>query len=270
MKRIFVSLIITLGVIFCSRAQNTITHTVQRGETIESIAQKYGVTVEEINKINSNNLFFVGKVLSIPQKKSSTPTTSNELVVPQSETLELKPSSFNRNEMNYPNVKQYKFFVDLFGGYINYAWDDGSPEPGLGFGVDFGLQYQYKKSHVESPKGLLGELSIGYSYRGSGAYPIHYIGTRLLPLSYRTPISSNMSFIIKIGAYSLFPLSKLETSHGKEFDCNIDFGLSAGLGVEIKRFGLIATYEHGFSKVCDHSTVDLYNRGGFIVLSYKF
>lgn len=46
-------------------------HTVQRGETLASIASKYGVTVEEIasaNNISDPNLIAVGQELFIPQR----------------------------------------------------------------------------------------------------------------------------------------------------------------------------------------------------------
>lgn len=46
-------------------------HTVQRGETLASIAAKYGITVQEIaaaNNITNPNLIAVGQELFIPQK----------------------------------------------------------------------------------------------------------------------------------------------------------------------------------------------------------
>lgn len=49
-------------------------HTVQPGDTIWSIAQKYNVTVEEL--VNFNNLpfpeqIFVGQVIDVPVKDSA-------------------------------------------------------------------------------------------------------------------------------------------------------------------------------------------------------
>lgn len=48
---------------------NTITVNVQEGETLASIAEKYGVTVEELVKIN--NLVKVGQELQVPQTKTN-------------------------------------------------------------------------------------------------------------------------------------------------------------------------------------------------------
>jgi hypothetical protein len=69
MKRYILSLILAMGMIV-GMAQTTQTHTVQRGETIESVAQKYGITVDALKAANPNagNLFFVGMKLNIPAK----------------------------------------------------------------------------------------------------------------------------------------------------------------------------------------------------------
>ena len=48
------------------------THIVAKGETLSSIARKYGVTVHElqtVNKITNKNVIYVGQQLSIPEKE---------------------------------------------------------------------------------------------------------------------------------------------------------------------------------------------------------
>ncbi|KOS03034.1 peptidoglycan-binding protein LysM [Paenibacillus polymyxa] len=50
-------------------AVNTITVNVQKGDTLASIAEKYGVTVEELVKIN--NLVKVGQELQVPQTNTN-------------------------------------------------------------------------------------------------------------------------------------------------------------------------------------------------------
>lgn len=51
-------------------ASSTRKHTVKQGDTIGTIAQKYGVTVDNIKAINPNltnpNMIFVGQVIVIP------------------------------------------------------------------------------------------------------------------------------------------------------------------------------------------------------------
>ena len=58
----------------------TKSHTVTRGETIESIAQKYGVTVEAIKQANPNmgSMFYVGMKLNIPEVQEKPVMTQNK------------------------------------------------------------------------------------------------------------------------------------------------------------------------------------------------
>lgn len=172
---------------------------------------------------------------------------------------------------NKPHVVRngdMSFICDIFGGYSNFRCDEVSPEFGFGFGADFGLQYDYSRLWGKMPQGLFGEITIGYSCRGSGAYPIHYVGSRVLPIGYRYSINSDLSVVGKAGLYVAYPFSKIETSHDSYSTC-LDFGISVGLGVEWKQFGLHATYEHGFADVKDGGRVELYNQGIFLTFSYK-
>ena len=88
MKRYLLSLILAMCVM-TGMAQTTQTHTVQRGETIESVAQKYGITVDELKAANPNasNLFFVGMKLNIPASASQ---SVSEQVMPVKEEVNSK------------------------------------------------------------------------------------------------------------------------------------------------------------------------------------
>lgn len=59
-------------------AQTAITHTVERGETLEDIARKYNVTVEMIKEANPNmdGLFYTGMVLNIPTRANNDESAS--------------------------------------------------------------------------------------------------------------------------------------------------------------------------------------------------
>ena len=69
-KKLFSCAIMLLVSIMTCMAQTMKSHTVQRGETLESIAQKYGVTVEAIKQANPGmgGYFYVGMGLKIPNK----------------------------------------------------------------------------------------------------------------------------------------------------------------------------------------------------------
>ena len=67
----FRAMVIAMMLMVCATISlaQTKSHTVTRGETLESIAQKYGVTTEAIQQANPNmgSMFFVGMKLNIPE-----------------------------------------------------------------------------------------------------------------------------------------------------------------------------------------------------------
>lgn len=68
MKRFFLLTIISVACLFAMAQTQTVTHVVQRGETIESIAKQYHVSVDDINKANPNadGMVYVGMKLVVP------------------------------------------------------------------------------------------------------------------------------------------------------------------------------------------------------------
>lgn len=86
-KKIFLSVLLCTVSMFTMAQSQTVTHVVQRGETIESIAEIYKVSVEDIDKANPNadGIVYVGMKLNIPAstspqketKKSETPKSNN-------------------------------------------------------------------------------------------------------------------------------------------------------------------------------------------------
>ena len=53
-KKIFLTVVLCTVCMFTMAQSQTVTHIVKRGETIESIAEFYKVSVEDINKTNPN------------------------------------------------------------------------------------------------------------------------------------------------------------------------------------------------------------------------
>lgn len=68
MKRTILSLLFSTASMFAMAQNQTVSHVVQRGETLESIAEYYNVSVEDIDKANPNmdGVVYVGLKLSIP------------------------------------------------------------------------------------------------------------------------------------------------------------------------------------------------------------
>ena len=67
-KKIFLSVLFCTVCMLSMAQSQTVTHVVQRGETLESIAEYYKVSVEDINKANPNaeGIVYVGMKLNIP------------------------------------------------------------------------------------------------------------------------------------------------------------------------------------------------------------
>ena len=68
MKRTILSLLFGTASMFAMAQNQTVSHVVQRGETLESIAEYYNVSVEDIDKANPNmdGVVYVGLKLTIP------------------------------------------------------------------------------------------------------------------------------------------------------------------------------------------------------------
>lgn len=86
-------------------------YTVQKGDTLYSIALKYGVTPQElVNKNNlTSNIIYVGDILTIPGDKESTGEDSNELIsntyiVEKGDTLYSIARKFNTTVDNLKNI----------------------------------------------------------------------------------------------------------------------------------------------------------------------
>lgn len=84
-KKIFLSVFLCTVCMFAMAQSQTVTHVVQRGETIESIAEFYKVSDEDINKANPNadGIVYVGMKLVIPTntKESSQNYSENKETV---------------------------------------------------------------------------------------------------------------------------------------------------------------------------------------------
>jgi len=108
MKRLLSSIVLLLAFIV-AQAQQQVTHTVMRGETLESIALKYHVTVDAIKKNNPNigDVFYVGLKLNIPAVEevvTSTESKTEEIVPATSQ-----PVTESHSYASSPNVTNQQY-----------------------------------------------------------------------------------------------------------------------------------------------------------------
>lgn len=93
MKRIIILFIIIFTSVFTMLAQKT--HTVKQGETLQSIATKYKVSVGELRKANPNvELVFSGLLLNIPQTKKTNEIISTSQETTPTDIVEMRDGSY--------------------------------------------------------------------------------------------------------------------------------------------------------------------------------
>ena len=127
-------------------AQDVKTHTVERGETLSSIATKYGVSQEEIVKLNPEaaQFLYVGMELKIPGKKVTAPTTApldttRNMITPKAETTstllrENKQNNRNPSDFTHFGVFYQSSFEDAGHGFYGIGGIVHAPE---NWGINF-------------------------------------------------------------------------------------------------------------------------------------
>lgn len=212
-KKIFLSMLLSLVCLFATAQSQTVTHIVQRGETLESIAEHYSVSVDDIIKANPNTdgMFYVGMKLNIPtsispknETKTGETTTSgissngNTTYVPQASystkksyedetTLGLQfarikasylfPTELEKSLRGHYSSNYNLSFV-LEGEYIF------NPNVFAGFGLGYMAQGSCNSDRIKDEDGIRYQ-----GYRSQW----HYI---MVPLSIggRMPITRNIHF----------------------------------------------------------------------------
>lgn len=191
--------------------------------------------------------------------------------IPQKDTvvvLEERENVIEALPQNHKRIWDFHLTGNIEGGgYTNFACDDVSPEYGWGYGANVAIQLESKGKSSILSQGMFFEFSLGYAKKGSGAFPLSYAVSRLYPVGYKLELSSCILYG-KAGAYIGYCFSEIDTQYDS-FDCELDWGLSAGIGVEYEQFALGVNYEYGFPEVCS-SHLSLYNRNIFLSFSYRF
>ena len=148
-------------------------HKIEKGETIESIAQKYGVTVEDIQKANPNagGYFFTGMSIKIPEKVDANEgktTTEMPVAITEENTMLEQVDTDNKvfNNLTTKDPCSFNFtgatyiasFEAADKGAYYFNWQIFSSS---GWGAEFGLGANY---------GLIESDYAGVFFRAGGAY----------------------------------------------------------------------------------------------------
>lgn len=212
MKKIF---IIFLIFIFLNvSAQTTISHIVRRGETIESIAKKYEVSVEDLQQLNpsTKKYLYAGMKLVIPPKPSTqlnTQVRDSVLDDHSKHTLTTGSVPYKGNKhkaSSHSNLERSNY--SSIGITIGHDFTDV-------VGMTYGIQYQHFMSNgigatftVGANYGLEDDADIVFRVGPSYVYPItdilYAMGTACYTISHcsyngNTGTISGASIIPAIG-----------------------------------------------------------------------
>lgn len=271
------------------------THIVERGETLNSIAQKYGVTEQQILDINPDaaQFIYVGMELNIPTTKNvmTTPVEVDErIVVPASNNYQtnIKDDSGDNRISSPDNSIQTGLMFDNSGseyyggtssvltcfaiqagiGYSNFIWDNGSVNGDISYLGEIAAQLYFEDNVGFIPQNWFSELGVGYMKMGAAKLGMNYAHARIYPLGYRVPLS-NVDLVIKGGVSLGFPLSKLKTD-SNSWKGNFQCGIGGGLSVDFNRFSIGCNVEYDFTEVSSSCGQKLNNIAVLGTISYKF
>lgn len=159
-KRFFLSVTLCTICVLAMAQSQTVTHVVQRGETLESIAEYYKVSVEDINKSNPNaeGMVYVGLKLNIPtnsnysskkditssqdsQKPKNISTNKNEVAaIPQKSYNNTQKSPSDLNDYSFYGLCYRASFEDVGAGFYCLG---GTVFTSSGWGANFSLGADY-------------------------------------------------------------------------------------------------------------------------------
>lgn len=205
-KKMILSVLLCTVCVFTMAQSQTVTHVVQRGETIESIAEYYKVSVEDINKANPNadGIVYVGMKLNIPTSSKPQIVSNNDNQGGSTYTQENNIKHHSNNKVYQEHKYKAAKNEDEKVGKFEFAGE-------LGFGF------------IKGADNFMYEATVGANYR----LPYNlYIGARI---GYN---SANYTGLIKIEGQNI---NAKQNYHLLEIP--IEFGYS--LKNESETLGLI-------------------------------
>ena len=229
MKRIILTLAIIITAVWNISA---LVHTVQRGETLQSIAQAYHLTTQQLIDANpgADQLFFVGLKLNIPEVAAA--QTPAAPAASSTATTQQHPQSGN-------------VFTQTVTGVDDGAGASAEAPEGSGWGVFYDSNFGFleKVEGVSNNSHWTLSFSVGGSYWftqiSKGAYAAFGIGYEWISRSYsyktgytsRDEVDWNLHLIyvpIRLGYRFVVPSEKFD------FGVTPYLGIDAGISVAAK------------------------------------
>ncbi len=263
LRKLFSAALVSAVMLFSTAvsgyAQETVTHVVKRGETIESIADRYGTTADTILRLNPDaaDFVYVGMELKIEKGTVCKVLESEPAAEKKTDAAIKAGKERGREPKAEKSVSSGKavgidMLVSASAGYSDYACAEASPKSRLGFSIDLPFRFSAMRKIGFFPENYYMEASVGYALKGSAAYPAHYVDIKLAPAGYSLPVS-NVEITGKAGLYVGIPVGgeiELDTYnivHGYNYHFRTDVGIDLSMGISFGRWDIGLTYERGFA-----------------------
>lgn len=263
LRKLFSAALVSAVMLFLTAvsgyAQETVIHVVKRGETIESIADRYGTTADTILRLNPDaaDFVYVGMELKIEKGTVCKVLESEPAAEKKTDAAIKAGKERGREPKAEKSVSSGKavgidMLVSASAGYSDYACAEASPKSRLGFSIDLPFRFSAMRKIGFFPENYYMEASVGYALKGSAAYPAHYVDIKLAPAGYSLPVS-NVEITGKAGLYVGIPVGgeiELDTYnivHGYNYHFRTDVGIDLSMGISFGRWDIGLTYERGFA-----------------------
>ena len=273
-------------------AQSVTTHTVKRGETIESIASKYQVSVDDIKRANPNagDFFYVGMKLNIPSRSDSSVIKNNasgltdSSVATEKETIKSKQSVQSMRSSSYSEESSKESKANTWHFAPRIGWDLYKVKDYSTYSLNFEFllgphYYLTDNIYLSSGLGLMyGEIDTSTRYNNKTNKNIVNPFSLMLPLEVGTSIyiiPNRLAFRAETGvtfAYALF--GKVKTNDGNTSFSDIDdierFGsfYRIAAGIDIPKWDLGLMFH--FSIPLSSKSINVAKDSNFFGVSFMF
>lgn len=235
-KRIICSALIVLCTTLCL-AQTERTHTIMRGETLESVAKKYGISLEELKNANpgAEKVFYVGMSLRIPnsaENKHSVTITGNEPV----ETIEPtnNPTNSHKKEGMYALGGSGTITGDVNFQFLMPSDDIVKLYDGFNFGMCFDFGYRYYIHNNFFAEGMLGYRGMSLSRKKPSMHFDAHCITIPIHVGGLIPVTEKAGVAILFGPRIDIPVStKIEQGNNSQ-KADGSVGITLDFGIDLK------------------------------------
>ena len=232
-----------------SMVAQSISHTVKRGESLQVIAQKYGVTVEDIKALNPNlgSTLYVGTVIYIPSSKKEISDSQAAVERPQSAEMANVKSSTSTDDEEGWNI-----YVKA-GLNLVLSSSSSTDETLAGTITEFGVSH-----HLTNEAILF--LGLGYAYGSKHESSVStYMNRFIIPanVGYRvwTSEDGKYGFLPYAGLYIDWAFSAYSQSGGKKYKLSdndsfrsVILGANIGASFKIKRWAIYTEFGYGLAE----------------------